>query len=522
MAAKSQTGTDSPSTSSVFLPLNTRRSRRESVTSVSSASQIDKEALSHALDQIHSAASQSTALTTFNQFTTPPSSSSGAEGKGIAVDLQGGISGLYNRFKASVGGNKELAPTTSTLWESGGDGASPSRSTKAGRSNLTANTIRTNYNSKETLLTTIPRLDENHTSSAKDSQSDSNTTNLEGSRNDHGTGLSTVSRQDTGSPTSANGFGRQPNPLTQVNTSRVIEPAVVEINVNATSSNNSHSRNTSQNRNDEPGNLRKVTGQYEAGESYLDPPLGPLKKIDDHTLRPKLQSSTASSAKEEEPRSPHIRQFRGSEDAEPSLVERTKVPSRRATRVSELKGDRRQTISSVDLEDDESLSPKHYPVPNFDGTGSTPGSHDSIIPPISIQESAENSFPILDIRSRDALAPSKSRYPRALQGLNLSRTSSTDTGGGSSINTAIHSGSMEAAGSTAPVSNALPLKAVATTQINSEIPREVVLSQIRSKVLSKEYWMRDENAKDCFYCSDPFSTFRRKHHCSKILLSKPV
>lgn len=27
--------------------------------------------------------------------------------------------------------------------------------------------------------------------------------------------------------------------------------------------------------------------------------------------------------------------------------------------------------------------------------------------------------------------------------------------------------------------------------------------------------MKDENAKDCFYCGDPFTTFRRKHHCSK-------
>lgn len=38
-------------------------------------------------------------------------------------------------------------------------------------------------------------------------------------------------------------------------------------------------------------------------------------------------------------------------------------------------------------------------------------------------------------------------------------------------------------------------------------------SQMRRKILGKEFWMRDENAKDCFYCGDTFSTFRRKHHC---------
>lgn len=40
-----------------------------------------------------------------------------------------------------------------------------------------------------------------------------------------------------------------------------------------------------------------------------------------------------------------------------------------------------------------------------------------------------------------------------------------------------------------------------------------VLSQLRSKLLSRDFWMRDENAKDCFHCGEPFTTFRRKHHC---------
>lgn len=39
------------------------------------------------------------------------------------------------------------------------------------------------------------------------------------------------------------------------------------------------------------------------------------------------------------------------------------------------------------------------------------------------------------------------------------------------------------------------------------------VSRMRNKILAKELWMRDENAKDCFYCGDTFSAFRRKHHC---------
>lgn len=36
---------------------------------------------------------------------------------------------------------------------------------------------------------------------------------------------------------------------------------------------------------------------------------------------------------------------------------------------------------------------------------------------------------------------------------------------------------------------------------------------MRHKILSRDFWMKDENAKVCFGCGDSFSTFRRKHHC---------
>lgn len=35
----------------------------------------------------------------------------------------------------------------------------------------------------------------------------------------------------------------------------------------------------------------------------------------------------------------------------------------------------------------------------------------------------------------------------------------------------------------------------------------------QKQLISKEYWMKDESAKECFTCGKPFSTFRRKHHC---------
>ncbi|CCE61308.1 hypothetical protein TPHA_0A02260 [Tetrapisispora phaffii CBS 4417] len=35
----------------------------------------------------------------------------------------------------------------------------------------------------------------------------------------------------------------------------------------------------------------------------------------------------------------------------------------------------------------------------------------------------------------------------------------------------------------------------------------------QERILLKEYWMKDENARECFICGKSFNTFRRKHHC---------
>ena len=40
-----------------------------------------------------------------------------------------------------------------------------------------------------------------------------------------------------------------------------------------------------------------------------------------------------------------------------------------------------------------------------------------------------------------------------------------------------------------------------------------LIHEMRRKVLSRDFWMKDENAKVCFNCGDTFTAFRRKHHC---------
>ncbi|KAK0465502.1 uncharacterized protein EV420DRAFT_1744569, partial [Desarmillaria tabescens] len=40
-----------------------------------------------------------------------------------------------------------------------------------------------------------------------------------------------------------------------------------------------------------------------------------------------------------------------------------------------------------------------------------------------------------------------------------------------------------------------------------------VIRRIRGEGLSRDYWMDDENCKECYDCKSIFTTWRRKHHC---------
>jgi 1-phosphatidylinositol-3-phosphate 5-kinase len=87
-----------------LIPLGLR-SRRGSLASVSGSTAVDKEQLAQALDKIHSTASHSETLTTFNEFASPPPPSANTESKGLAGDImQNGLSGLYSRLRGGGGG----------------------------------------------------------------------------------------------------------------------------------------------------------------------------------------------------------------------------------------------------------------------------------------------------------------------------------------------------------------------------------------------------------------------------------
>ncbi|KAL2199111.1 hypothetical protein P885DRAFT_75523 [Corynascus similis CBS 632.67] len=103
MANSNSLGPPSVGPSTPSSPVDAR-SRRDSTASLSVSSHADREHYALALDKIHTSASQSNVLTTFNDFASPPDSLPSSESKSTTGDIvQQGLSGLYTRFKEAVG-----------------------------------------------------------------------------------------------------------------------------------------------------------------------------------------------------------------------------------------------------------------------------------------------------------------------------------------------------------------------------------------------------------------------------------
>lgn len=512
-------------------------SRRTSVASLfSGVSQTDKESLSQALDQIHSTASQTGGLTTFSQFTAPPSSSSGTEAKGIATDLQGGLSGLYSRFRASVGGVKDLVAPALVAGDSEVDDTSSTKSNRTPISTPTSSVKQVSqllrHSSPSASLGTarnegeqagvVPQLQSSASQNVR-SASLANNGQASAVGKDHTTGSAANSNPNL----SNSGLGKPAHPLTQGGLSSVVQPAVVEVNISGTTNRELYKEGTIGNReavSDMP--LRTTPDDYAASRSN-DTKKTPRVE-DKGSFQADLESSAGLRPGNNDHRPPRDLNLAISTSesmtSTPRRKENEKNMPRRMTRISEVNGDSRGTTSSGDFEDDQHVPPQQITSIAFDGSIIVPDENSIAITPRQLTKSTSrpendlNSLSAKEPPPDDRLALLTSQKVRNLPGFSLSRGSSTDTAGGSSVATDVNSRLAHRGGSGNEViqgPNILPAKAAATTQTFGD-PRgvNVVLSQIKSKVLSKEYWMRDENAKDCFYCGDLFSTFRRKHHCS--------
>lgn len=87
----------SQSPTSTLIPFLSGRSRRGSLASIASRTDIDKDALAQALDVIHTSASKSGGLTSFHDY------DGGNTRAGAKELVSSGVTGLYNKLRQSVG-----------------------------------------------------------------------------------------------------------------------------------------------------------------------------------------------------------------------------------------------------------------------------------------------------------------------------------------------------------------------------------------------------------------------------------
>ncbi|PBP22169.1 phosphatidylinositol-4-phosphate 5-Kinase [Diplocarpon rosae] len=454
------------------------RSRRDSLASISASTPIDKEQLAVALDKIHSTASHSETLTTFNEFASPPPASTQTESKGIAGEImQNGLSGLYNRFRGAVGvaKDKEKAGPISM---NKGDMESVSANWQeiaVPTSRLTVVSTREDSGitaSPALLSASSSRLQSPTTSSFPGQSSESQSQALKSSRASLGSNPATT-------PTTAkSGISSRPSitPMSKATASSIIVPTVAPVNVSA----------------------------FKDGDQGR-------KALEKHNVE-SLHSMTAS-------KHDNLASFKFEQQGKHNVKDPSSVNDSEA--------------SNDDHEQAENGATRPQVRPSEEHMGGD-GSHEMGSHPSGVSKSASSA--LSSLRATDASrtrAPSRLTFsdgpkrPAAIEriaqshlpGYQASRTSSTDrsTAETSPINTSAHNSIRHESFSIDETSQQghLGLLRIPGTTTNEGAPEAVNarLEQMRKQVLSKEFWMADEICKECFLCGDTFSAFRRKHHC---------
>jgi 1-phosphatidylinositol-3-phosphate 5-kinase len=449
MASASNRST-SPTTSAVFLPLG-RRARRDSKASIST--ELDQDALNEALDHIHTAASQSQVLTVFNEYTEPPSATSKGTDKVLPVDLQGGLSSLYNKLKATVGGAKdgdvrEAPPNTASSQER------PASRTSSSKTSALQSPRVTNHDHAVS-----PDLHASQVSSG-----------------------ASVSKMSVNSPVLKSPSAPSP--------AAFLDPALTNTTIYADSVERaSHSREGS-----------GLDAAEVAVHTYT------VAKTGD-ALPPSV--STVPERAGDLP----LREVRvKSPKLAPSLPIKSIAASDHSRNGSDASADSRAIIapgSPVIVQDDRSgsralagrqerlglktsnLKPSPLQLLGNHANGSK---SPAALKPTVIKDGIFPGPSAAQVSSKDGSG--LTLPPSRLSGIMLSHASSTNSAPMSRYGQYVTDGRLDGTPEEPDVQT--------KTRPNNKP---------RSKLLNREFWMRDENARDCFHCGESFSTFRRKHHC---------
>jgi 1-phosphatidylinositol-3-phosphate 5-kinase len=451
------------------------QSRRSSLASLSGSAPVDKEQLSQALDKIHSSAYHSDTLTTFNEFASPPSSSSNTERKGIAGDIMhNGLSGLYSRFRGAVGGGKEKASPIPNKGDHESTESvsmkSPTAATPASKgsiaptredSGLTASPIQ--------LSTSSSRLQSPTASTFAGHSSESQSQTMKSSK------ASILSTAATTPATSKSGTSSRPSitPMTKATSSSAIVPTLAPVNVSAF----------------KDGSKPRVATETQTMET--------------------MPSSTGPSATE------NSAAF-GFGDSRQSRRPVAEIPAMDDSEASNDEGGDRETAPS-DLHPVQSREPVGGDVSLDIRKRLLGGSNNATSALTSLQATDSTRLHSSQHGGADATkrhAAVERITQSHLPGYQASRASSTDrsTVDSSPKNTSarnsVRQDSISAANS---LQNGFRSQIIGTKRTDGASDSR--LEQMRKQVLSKEFWMADEICKECFLCGDTFSAFRRKHHC---------
>ncbi|KAE8150506.1 hypothetical protein BDV25DRAFT_154210 [Aspergillus avenaceus] len=515
MASQQSQGTSSPSASSIFLPLGRRGSR------ASLSTHAEREGLNAALDQIHTAAYQSDSLTTFNDFTNPPVPTSAVEEKNFSNELQGGLSGLYSRFRTSVGGVRDMVS---------GVGRSLDKSSSDDHGLRSPPSERSVSKSAHGSTASIADSQHTHPGSSQRSRLHSPITTthqpsqdgfhalLPGKGSKLSSKTASISSKASVSPSPA--IKSPIAPLSKSTTSSVaVDPTVTELHVNAVKEPH-HSRHNSVNRSSHSFQSIDSVGT-DKEEGTLTASVSSSGWSQRMTHSPVLQAKAQNLSYDGSGPSDISRSSTMNSQAPDSL---RRSDSQLAHEIdTPLPGPMRKPKHSIDGTSDGTLqsqerirsnsaasfSPDRITTAAFSGVNNVqlPSKADTPVPEGSTSPTANRaSFQENEVRPREpSTALVKTNPKEGPVALSSGRLPGYVT---SSKEISLRSATVTPLDTTVDYGPSQDARGW-----RSQPTGDGVMSQLRSKLLSKDFWMRDENAKDCFHCGEPFSTFRRKHHC---------
>jgi 1-phosphatidylinositol-3-phosphate 5-kinase len=450
-------------------PASRDHSRRASTVSVPPPSDLDKDAI---LDQIHTTASRSDALTTFEDFA-PQRPGSKGEGKSFAGDaVQSGLSGLYSRFKASVGAAKD-AVAGSTGNDSADDASIRSAQTRvvAPKSSATAA-----LTSPTTVSASSSRIQSPLTAKFPEPASLSSAASLQ-SKPVHSAAISQLR-----------------SGLQSLDTSDLASRV-------GSSHGDSHS----------PEDNRQTLPLSQSTGSASSPTTNPVRhaRHADNLIEGGVRSQESLGVTLSKTSNRAAFQSLNNAQPEPFRIDRQDADAASAyTSHSSLSNDPERTPRNPPQRSDRSRAVESYSSSSLKPTSRSTMNQNTA----SFQE-----IPITSNFNSDSLTEPHNTHQRP---------------------PLIQVSQSHLPGFRANDSSDGDLSSVATTAMtaaprrpNYELVEEHwsrnsgrgshtshdTMSRMRNKILAKELWMRDENAKDCFYCGDAFSAFRRKHHCRECL-----